>query len=159
MSEIKLTLNPTPAAPDASAALDPEAAIAAAETAVQEAQAQQAENPVTPPAPTATATATAAQDTPVNQTFTPEELGFEPAKPEELVAGASEEQAAEIFDSVLENRALPAQKNIVLANAAFAIQVMEKGQKSLEDCIEAARESIDSGRALATFRKFAKLNS
>ena len=73
MSEIKLTLNPTPAAPDASAALDPEAAIAAAETAVQEAQAQQAENPVTPPAPTATATATAVQDTPVNQTFTPEE--------------------------------------------------------------------------------------
>ena len=71
MSEIKLTLNPTPAAPDASAALDPEAAIAAAETAVQEAQAQQAENPVTPPAPTATATAV--QDTPVNQTFTPEE--------------------------------------------------------------------------------------
>ena len=93
------------------------------------------------------------------KTFTPEELGFEPAKPEELVAGASEEQAAEIFDSVLENRALPAQKNIVLANAAFAIQVMEKGQKSLEDCIEAARESIDSGRALATFRKFAELNS
>ena len=93
------------------------------------------------------------------KTFRPEDLGFAPAKPEELVAGATEEEAAAIFDSVLENRALPAQKNIVLANAAFAIQVLEKGEKSLEDCIAAARESIDSGRALAVFRKFAELNS
>lgn len=70
MSEIKLTLNPTPAAPDASAAIDPQAAIAAAETAVQEAQAQQEAQPVTAP----TATAVAVQDeTPVLQTFTPEE--------------------------------------------------------------------------------------
>ena len=60
---------------------------------------------------------------------------------------------------MLENRALPAQKNIVLANAAFGIQVLEKGKKSLEECTAIARESIDSGSALATFKKFAKLNS
>ena len=64
-----------------------------------------------------------------------------------------------IFDAVFENRALPAQKNIVLANAAFGIQVLEKGQKTIEECIEMARESIDSGKALATFKKFAELNS
>lgn len=58
--------------------------------------------------------------------FSPADLGFEPAKPEELRGGATEQEAAEIFDAVLENRALPAQKNIVLANAAFGIQVMEK---------------------------------
>ena len=62
-------------------------------------------------------------------------------------------------DAVLENRALPAQKNIVLANAAFGIQVMEKGQKSIEECVEIARESIDSGKALATFKKFEEINS
>ena len=91
--------------------------------------------------------------------FNPSDLGFETAKPEELVAGATEKEAKEIFDSVLENRALPAQKNIVLTNAAFGIQVMEKGRKSIDECIEIARESIDSGNALNTFKKFVELNS
>lgn len=91
--------------------------------------------------------------------FSPADLGFVPATPEELVGGANEDEAAEIFDAVLENRALQAQKNVVLANAAFGIQVMEKGQKSIEECVEIARESIDSGKALATFRKFAEINS
>lgn len=91
--------------------------------------------------------------------FSPADLGFVPATPEELVGGANEDEAAEIFDAVLENRALPAQKNVVLANAAFGIQVMEKGKKSIEECLEIARESIDSGKALATFRKFAEINS
>ena len=91
--------------------------------------------------------------------FSPKDLGFEIAKPEELVGGATEEEAAAIFDAVLENRALPAQKNIVLANAGFGIQVLERGQKSIEECIEIARESIDSGSALRTFKKFVELNS
>jgi anthranilate phosphoribosyltransferase len=91
--------------------------------------------------------------------FSPKDLGFEIAKPEELVGGATEEEAAQIFDSVLENRALPAQKNIVLANAAFGIQVLERGEKSIEECIEIARKSIDSGSALRTFKKFVELNS
>ena len=91
--------------------------------------------------------------------FSPADLGFVPATPEELVGGANEDEAAEIFDAVLENMALPAQKNVVLANAAFGIQVMEKGKKSIEECVEIARESIDSGKALATFRKFSEINS
>ena len=91
--------------------------------------------------------------------FSPADLGFVPATLEELVGGANEDEAAEIFDAVLENRALPAPKNVVLANAALGIQVMEKGQKSIEECVEIARESIDSGKALATFRKFAEINS
>ncbi|MBQ8127330.1 MAG: anthranilate phosphoribosyltransferase [Prevotella sp.] len=91
--------------------------------------------------------------------FSPHDLGFSIARPEELVAGATEEEAAQIFDAVLENRALPAQKNIVLANAAFGIQVLEKGTKPIEECIEIARESIDSGRALQTFKRFVELNS
>ena len=90
--------------------------------------------------------------------FKPQDLGFDLAKPEEVKGGATEEEAKDIFDAVLENRALPAQKNIVLANAAFGIQVMEKGQKSIEECVEIARESIDSGKALATFKKFVELN-
>lgn len=62
--------------------------------------------------------------------FKPQDLGFEIAKPEEVRGGATEREAKDIFDAVLENRALPAQKNIVLANAAFGIQVMEKGRRA-----------------------------
>ena len=91
--------------------------------------------------------------------FKPSDLGFSITKPEELRAGADEKEAKEIFDNVLANTALPAQKNVVLANAAFGIQVLEKGKKDIEECVEIARESIDSGKALATFKKFVELNS
>ena len=91
--------------------------------------------------------------------FKPADLGFQTARPEELVGGATEEEAAEIFDKVLQGTALPAQKNIVLANAAFAIQVLEKGQKPIDECVAIARESLDSGKALSTFRRFVEINS
>lgn len=91
--------------------------------------------------------------------FKPQDLGFPLATPEELRGGATEDEAAEIFDNVLANRALPGQKNVTLANAAFGIQVMEGGRKGIDECLEIARESIDSGKALATFRKFVELNS
>ena len=91
--------------------------------------------------------------------FKPSDLGFGITRPEELRAGADEKEAKEIFDNVLANTALPAQKNVVLANAAFGIQVLEKGKKDIEECVEIARESIDSGKALATFKKFVELNS
>lgn len=91
--------------------------------------------------------------------FKPSDLGMGIIPPEELKAGANEQEAKEIFDNVLSNTATKAQKDVVLANAAFAIQVMEKGGKSIEECVAIARESIDSGKALAAFRKFAEINS
>lgn len=91
--------------------------------------------------------------------FKPADLGFDIARPEELMGGATEEEAAQIFDAVLQGTALQAQKNIVMANAAFAIQVLEKGKKSIEECIDIARESLDSGKALSTFRRFVEINS
>lgn len=91
--------------------------------------------------------------------FKPADLGLRTANPEELVAGATEEEAAQIFDNVLQDKALPAQKDIVLANAAFGIQVYEQGKKSIEECIDIARQSIESGKAWKTFLKFAELNS
>ena len=91
--------------------------------------------------------------------FKPADLGFDIARPEELVGGATEDEAAQIFDAVLQGTALQAQKNIVMANAAFAIQVLEKGKKSIEECIDIARESLDSGKALSTFRRFVEINS
>ena len=91
--------------------------------------------------------------------FSPQQLNLSVAQPHELVAGANEEEAAAIFDSVLENRCLKAQKEIVMANAAFGIQVLEKGEKTIEECLDIVRHSIESGAALKVFRKFVEINS
>lgn len=91
--------------------------------------------------------------------FRPADLGLHPAKAEELVAGATPEEAAKIFDNVLSDTATQAQKEVVIANAAFAIQVLERNAKHLDECVAIARESIESGKALATFKKFVEINS
>jgi len=50
-----------------------------------------------------------------------------------------------------------AQKNCVIANSAFAIQVICP-EKTIGDCMAEARESLESGKALLTFKKFLSLN-
>lgn len=89
--------------------------------------------------------------------FTPEELGFTRARQEELSGGATVEDAAGIFDDVLSNRASDAQRNCVIANAAFAIRTLEPEVSVAEACRQ-AEESIVSGRALASFQRFVELN-
>ena len=90
--------------------------------------------------------------------YRPQDLGFKAARPEELFGGACKEDAAKIFDNILNSQATPAQTQCVIVNAAFAIQVMEP-DKSIEECIAIARESLDSGRALSTLKKFIEINS
>lgn len=90
--------------------------------------------------------------------FTPEMLGFPRCAEADLDGGETIGDAARIFNRVLENRATDAQKNCVIANSAFAIQVICP-EKRIETCIDEARESLESGRALATFRKFVSLNN
>lgn len=90
--------------------------------------------------------------------YKPSDFGFPVAKAENLRGGTTKEEASEIFDSVLEDRALDDQKNVVIANAALGIQVVD-GHKSMEECLAMARESIESGKALKVLKKFVSLNS
>ncbi len=90
--------------------------------------------------------------------YTPEMLGFARCTEADLDGGESPEEAAQIFDNVLHNKATQAQKNCVVVNAAFAIQIICPDKK-IEDCIAEAKESLESGRALNTFNKFMSLNS
>lgn len=90
--------------------------------------------------------------------YTPEQLGFRRASEIDLDGGNTLQQAAAIFDDVLQNRATEAQTNCVVANAAFAIQLFEK-EKSIADCLQIARQSVESGRALQVFTKFLEINS
>ncbi|MBR4619583.1 MAG: anthranilate phosphoribosyltransferase [Salinivirgaceae bacterium] len=90
--------------------------------------------------------------------YTPENFGFKRAQMSEIYGGQTAEEAKAIFDNVLMDKATEAQKNVVIANAGFAIHIINQ-QKSVEDCMAEARESIESGRALATLKKFVELNS
>jgi anthranilate phosphoribosyltransferase len=88
----------------------------------------------------------------------PADYNFPKVNPEELYGGSTKQEAAKIFDNVLENTATDAQKNVVLINAAFAIKSIN-ADKSTTDCLAEARESLESGKALATLKKFVSLNS
>jgi len=89
--------------------------------------------------------------------YTPEMLGFKRCTEEELDGGNTPEEAAVIFDNVLNNKAAEAQKNCVVVNSAFAIHVICP-EKKIEDCIAEARESLESGKAKETFTRFLMIN-
>ena len=90
--------------------------------------------------------------------YTPEMLGFPRCTEAELEGGATPAEAAKIFDSVLGNTSTAGQTNCVIANAAFAIQVICP-EKDIATCIAEARESLVGGKALATFKRFLEVNS
>ncbi|WP_288237509.1 anthranilate phosphoribosyltransferase [uncultured Alistipes sp.] len=92
------------------------------------------------------------------QVFTPEQIGLNRCRPEELSGGDTPEEAARIFDAVLHNTATAAQRDCVLANAAFAIRVICP-DKEVAECLAEARESLLGGKAAAAFRKFVEINS
>ncbi|HNQ36788.1 MAG TPA: anthranilate phosphoribosyltransferase [Prolixibacteraceae bacterium] len=81
----------------------------------------------------------------------PATLGFDPVAPEALAGGKTVAAAASVFMELLSNRATPAQKNVVLANAAAGIRCF-RPETSWEACVAAARESLESGKALARFK-------
>ena len=90
--------------------------------------------------------------------LTPADLKLPTIRPEELYGGATPQKAMKIFDNVLENTATEGQRNAVLVNAAFAINLIE-ADKSIDECLAIARESLQSGKALDTLKKYIELNS
>lgn len=89
--------------------------------------------------------------------YRPADLGFSLARQEELSGGNTPQEAAQIFDNVLQNRATKAQTECVLINASFAIQAREP-EKPIETCVALARESLESGRAWETLCRFIEIN-
>lgn len=89
--------------------------------------------------------------------YKPSDLGFEVISQEELYGGDTPQKAAKIFDNVLQNCSTKAQKDCVLINASFAIQAMEP-MKDIEECVSIARQSLESGKAFETLKKFIEVN-
>jgi len=80
-----------------------------------------------------------------------DELPFNPNTQDDINAGNSIEDAAKIFVAVLKNEATEPQKNVVLANSAFAMQCYTN--KDLAECIAACTESIESKKAFQLFNQ------
>ena len=90
--------------------------------------------------------------------YTPIEMGLSYVKPEEIYGGTTAEEAMRIFDNVLENKATQAQRDVVVANAACGISLMNPNL-SMADTVAMARESLESGKALQCLKKFIEINS
>lgn len=89
--------------------------------------------------------------------FSSADLGLAEVKPADIYGGNSIADAVKIFDSVLRGEASEAQTNVVIANAAMAIFVIDP-DKPIIDCVETARESLRSGAAMKVLERYIELN-
>lgn len=89
--------------------------------------------------------------------LSPEDIGLPKLKQEQLHGGATVEDSAKIFSDLLEGKGTEAQNAAVLANSGLALAVA--GNLEVKEGIAAARESLESGAALKSFKKFIELNS
>ena len=90
--------------------------------------------------------------------YNPEELGMDRIKESDIYGGSTIKEAVSIFKNVVNDTATTAQTNVVIINAAFAIQLMEKN-KTIDECIDIARESIQAKKALRSLNTFIEINS
>ena len=86
------------------------------------------------------------------QYYTVQQLGLDPITQEAISGGETVEDAAAIFTRVLQGEGTNAQNQVVLANAAIAIQTIHP-LKSFGDCYYEAEASLLGKKALSSFKK------
>jgi anthranilate phosphoribosyltransferase len=86
------------------------------------------------------------------QLIAPEDLGLKRLKQHEIFGGNSIEASAKIFLSIIEGNGTVAQNNAVLANSAFALQIID-GNKSFETAFEQAKDSLLGLKAKDSLKK------
>ena len=86
----------------------------------------------------------------------PDYFGFNKINPDEIKGGESIKDSASIFTKILENEATKSQTDVVLANSAIAIQTITN--KTIDECLSIARQSIDSGSALNCLKRIQLLS-
>ena len=83
----------------------------------------------------------------------PENWGLSSCTQESLFGGDSIQESAEIFIRVLKGEGSKEQNEVVKANAGLAIHCV-KNTLSIHDCLQMADDSLKSGKALKSFKKF-----
>ncbi|WP_051203417.1 anthranilate phosphoribosyltransferase [Hugenholtzia roseola] len=85
------------------------------------------------------------------KSFLPQNLELNQYLPAELFGGDTVAESAQIFVNILEGKATKAQREVVLANAAFAIQCFEEGQ-DFADSFQIAAQALDSKKAFSLLK-------
>ncbi len=93
-----------------------------------------------------------------DRVYHPSDLNLPVYEPQELSGGGTVDEAMKIFIDVLGNRASPARQDVVIANGGLALHVYYPSLR-LEECVEKARDSIESGAAMKAFRTLMELNN
>lgn len=84
--------------------------------------------------------------------LSPEDIHLPLLQPNEIVGGKTVAENAEIFENVLKGVGTKAQEAVVIANAAAALETSQPNWSS-EHALDAAKESLKSGKALEVFKK------
>ncbi|MFK7951261.1 MAG: anthranilate phosphoribosyltransferase [Ekhidna sp.] len=87
----------------------------------------------------------------------PEEMGMPQLTQGSLHGGETIEDAAKIFNTILSGNGTEPQNNAVFANAGLAISTVKR--HTIKEGIEEARETLQSGKAMQSFKKFLSVNS
>ena len=89
--------------------------------------------------------------------LSPKDIGLSQLKEEQLHGGSTVEDSANIFESLLKGEGTTAQNSAVLANSGLALSVARN--IGLKEGVVLAKESLESGKALTSFKKFIEINS
>lgn len=81
-----------------------------------------------------------------------EDLGLSPVAAEDLAGGSTVEEAAGIFYNIIRGEGSEQQNNVVLTNAAFAIQTIHP-EKTFGDCYYEAESSLMGRKAFDSLQK------
>ncbi|MCL6630805.1 MAG: anthranilate phosphoribosyltransferase, partial [Armatimonadetes bacterium] len=93
----------------------------------------------------------------VTYEISPEEVGLQSAKPDDLRQGNSPKENAKILEEILRGKKGP-KRDIVLLNAGAALTIGGQAS-SIPEGMALAAESIDNGSAEATLRKLIELSN
>lgn len=85
------------------------------------------------------------------QIVSPAFLGFKTVQASDLHGGDSLEASAKMLKDILENKGTEAQTQVVLANAALALSILNN--MIFDDALAAAQASLESGAALNCLKK------
>ncbi|MEE9374626.1 MAG: anthranilate phosphoribosyltransferase [Saprospiraceae bacterium] len=85
------------------------------------------------------------------QNLTPNDLRMKDITQSSIYGGESAQEAADIFLKILKGDGSKSQKAVIHVNAGYAIQRF-KPKSDILDCIDEAKESLESGRALKVLK-------
>jgi anthranilate phosphoribosyltransferase len=84
-------------------------------------------------------------------------FGLPKYRQEDIFGGDTIEEAANIFKNIIDGNGTQAQNDVVLANAALAIQCFDQ-RKDILECVDEARESLNGRKAKVAFEKLINLS-